>query len=91
MSDFERKGSRTLSRRALLAVAASCGVGAALAPSAAVASPKVSQACVGFLDAPRGDRRCGNCRLFRAPASCLDVAGTISQDCSCRIWLPKIA
>ena len=89
MSDTKNARSMTLSRRALLSA---CGAAPALLAASAFASPpKVSQACVGFLDAPRGDRNCGNCRLFRAPSSCLDVNGPISEHCSCRIWLPKLA
>jgi hypothetical protein len=38
-----------------------------------------------------GDKTCGNCRLFQAPSSCLDVQGPISEHCSCRIWLPPLA
>ena len=44
-----------------------------------------------ILDAQRGDKQCGNCRLFQAPSSCLDVQGPISEHCSCRIWLPPLA
>jgi hypothetical protein len=89
MSDTKNVRSMTLSRRALLSA---CGAAPALLAASAFASPpKVSQACVGFLDAPRGDHNCGNCRLFQTPASCLDVQGPITEHCSCRIWLPKLA
>jgi hypothetical protein len=89
MSDTKDARSMTLSRRALLSA---CGVAPALlAASAFAARPKVSQASVGFLDAPRGDKQCGNCRLFRTPSSCLDVQGPIGEHCSCRIWLPNLA
>jgi len=89
MSDNKAKRSMTLSRRALLSA---CGAAPALLTVGAFAAPpKVSQASVAFLDAPRGDKNCGNCRLFRTPASCLDVQGPISEHCSCRIWLPTLA
>ena len=89
MSDTKNVRSMTLSRRALLSA---FGAAPALLAATAFASPpKVSQASVGFLDAPRGDRNCGNCRLFRAPSSCLDVNGPVSEHCSCRIWLPNLA
>lgn len=89
MSDTKNARSMTLSRRALLSA---CGAAPALLAASAFASPpKVSRACVGFLDAARSDRYCGNSRLFRAPSSCLDVNGPISEHCSCRIWLPKLA
>lgn len=88
MSDPRSSRSMTLSRRSLLSA---CGAAPALLAVGAFASPpKVSQASVAFLDAPRGDKHCGNCRLFRIPASCLDVEGPISEHCSCRIWLPNL-
>jgi hypothetical protein len=89
MSDTKNARSKTLSRRALLSA---CGAAPALLAASAFASPpKASQACVSFLDSPRGDRSCGNCRLFRAPSSRLDVNGPITEHCSCRIWLPVLA
>jgi hypothetical protein len=89
MSGTKNPRFMTLSRRALLSA---CGAAPALLAASAFASPpKVSQACVSFPDSPRGDRSCGNCRLFRAPSSCLDVDGPISEHCSCRFWLPKLA
>ena len=89
MSDIKNARSMTLSRRALLSA---CGAAPALlAASAFACPPKVSEASVAFLDAPRGDKNCGNCRLFRAPSSCLDVNGPNSEHCSCRIWLPSLA
>jgi hypothetical protein len=89
MSDTEISRSKTFSRRALLSA---CGAAPALlAVGAFAAPPKVSQASVAFLDAPRGDKKCGNCRLFQAPSSCLDVLGPITEHCSCRIWLPPLA
>jgi hypothetical protein len=89
MSDIKTARAMTLSRRALLSA---CGAAPALlAAGAFAAPPKVSQASVAFFDAPRGDKKCGNCRLFQAPAACLDVQGPITEHCSCRIWLPKLA
>ena len=91
MAKVERAAGLPLSRRTLLAGGVALGAGATLAATSQAATPKVSQACVGFADAPRDGHKCGNCRLFRAPSSCLDVAGVISDNCSCRIWLPKTA
>jgi hypothetical protein len=67
------------------------GAGATFAAASQVATPKVSQACVGFSESPRDGHKCGDCRLFRAPSSCLDVVGVISDNRSCKIWLPKTA
>jgi hypothetical protein len=89
MSEIDRPRSVSLTRRALLGA---CGALPALLATEALATPpKVSQASVAFLETARGDKKCGNCRLFRTPASCLDVAGPISENCSCRIWLPNLA
>ena len=89
MSDNKATRSMTLSRRALLSA---CGAAPALlAVGAFAAPPKVSQASVAFQNTPRGDKKCGNCRLFEKPESCLDVQGPITEHCSCRIWLPTLA
>ena len=91
MSELAAKGTVVLSRRTLLAAGVACAA-PMLAATRAVAAPvKVSQDCVHFQNSPRGAQHCGNCRLFRAPDSCLDIAGTIGENCSCRIWLPKTA
>jgi hypothetical protein len=91
MAKLEVSAGPRLSRRTLLIGGVALGAGAALAATSQAATPKISQACVGFRDSPRDGHKCGNCRLFRAPSSCLDVAGVISDNCSCRIWLPKTA
>ncbi len=89
MSETKNVRSMTLSRRALLSA---FGAAPALLAATAFASPpRMSQTSVGFLDAPRGDRNCGNWRLFRAPSSRLDVNGPVSERCSCHIWLPNLA
>jgi len=89
MREIDRPRSASLTRRAVLGAAGAAP--ALLAASAFAAAPKVSQACVGFLDAPRGEKTCGTCRLFQAPSACLDVEGPVSDHCSCRIWLPHLA
>jgi len=38
---------------------------------------------------PHGDERCGNCTMFRPPASCTDVAGQIVRHGWCKIWAKK--
>jgi hypothetical protein len=91
MAKIDLAAARLLSRRTLLVGGVALGAGATLAATGQAATPKVSQACVGFSDSPRDGRKCGNCRLFRAPSSCLDVAGVIADNCSCKIWLPKTA
>ncbi|MGD0641830.1 MAG: high potential iron sulfur protein [Roseiarcus sp.] len=90
MRKIEETGLPRLSRRTLLIGGVALGAAPMLASTQAFATPKVSQACVRYSQSPTGDHRCGNCRLFRAPSSCLDVEGAITEDCSCRIWLPKV-
>ena len=91
MAEFEVSAGPRLSRRTLLIGGVALSASGTLAATSQAATPKVSQACVGFSDSSRDGRKCGNCRLFRSPSSCLDVAGVISDNCSCKIWLPKTA
>jgi hypothetical protein len=91
MAKSELSAGPQVSRRTLLIAGVALGAGGALATPSHAAIPKVSQASVAFSASPRDGRRCGDCRLFQAPSSCLDVVGVISDNCSCRIWLPKTA
>jgi hypothetical protein len=91
MAKFEVSARPRFSRRAVVIGGVALGAGGTLATASQAATPKVSQACVGFSDSRRDGHKCGNCRLFRPPSSCLDVAGVIADNCSCKIWLPKIA
>jgi len=50
---------------------------------------KVSKAAVAYRDSPNGSERCDNCRLFEPPHACAQVAGTISPNGWCRIWVGK--
>jgi hypothetical protein len=85
-----------LSRRSLVlgcmaggaAAIASGASSAAMAPSPV----KVSKDSVHYeTAAATNGHRCGACKLFLAPSSCVAVAGSVNADCSCRIWLPKQA
>ena len=91
MAKSEVGAGPRLSRRMLLIGGVALTASGTLATASQAETPKVSQACVGFSDSPRDGRKCGNCRLFRSPSSCLDVVGVISDNCSCKIWLPKTA
>ena len=91
MAKSELSAGPRLSRRTLLIGGVAFGAAGALATPSQAATPKVSQASVGFSDSPRDGRKCGDCRLFQAPSSCLDVVGVIADNCSCKIWLPKTA
>jgi len=80
-----------LSRRTVLLGCIAGGASAlATGASALEMSPvKVSKDSVHYVQVAAGDHRCGACKLFVAPSSCIDVSGDIGRDCSCRIWLPK--
>ena len=90
MSDTKNVRSMTLSRRALLSA---CGAAPALLAASAFASPpKVSHACVGFLDAPRGDHKLRQLPVVPgAVVAPRRQAARICEHCSCRIWLPNLA
>jgi hypothetical protein len=91
MSKLDNLGSNPLGRRSLLAWSVGLIAAPFVASARAFAGPKVSKASVGFLSEPRGEHRCGTCKLFRGPSACLDVEGAITENCSCKIWLPKQA
>jgi hypothetical protein len=80
-----------LSRRTLLLGCVAGGAGALAARASALEpSPvKVSKDSVHYQTVALSDHRCGECKLFIAPSSCVAVSGEIGRDCGCRIWLPK--
>lgn len=77
---MERKNGSGVTRRGLFALAAG---GAAFAARPAGAATKEE---AGYRDSPNRGRRCSDCRLFRGPASCRAVEGTISPNGWCRFW-----
>jgi hypothetical protein len=86
---FDTKLSNT--RRALLQVMLGAlgavfflGMGARSAKAA-----KVSKSAVSYQNSPKGNERCGNCRLFEPPDVCVQVEGPISPNGWCRIWGAK--
>ena len=82
-------GSSEMTRRALLTGAAAAGSAPLLALGASPAWAKMSQAAVAYQDTPKGDRTCAGCGLFQAPSSCKTVAGAISPNGWCKIWVKK--
>ncbi len=48
-------------------------------------SPQVAQ----YQDSPKGEQRCSGCAHFVAPNSCKLVAGQISADGWCALFVPK--
>ena len=84
---------RGVSRRTILLGCVAGGASAlGTGASALTMSPvKVSKDSVHYVTIAQGDHRCGACKLFVAPSSCIAVSGDIGRDCGCRIWLPKVA
>jgi hypothetical protein len=79
-----------ISRRQLLQATATAVGGAAILVAAAVpAEAKMQQSAAGYQDKPKGDQSCANCALFKAPASCTLVDGTISPTGWCRFYSKK--
>lgn len=89
MDTFRKALFAKTSRRTMLSGSLAAGAASMLGATGAKAMIKVSKASVNYKTA--ADRHsCGFCKLSEAPSSCRFVQGTISHDCSCRIWLSKI-
>lgn len=90
MSGSSGAGGGITRRVVLLGCVAGGGAALATGASALEMSPvKVSKDSVHYIATALGDHRCGGCKLFVAPTSCIAVSGDIGRDCGCRIWLPK--
>ena len=50
---------------------------------------KASKVEANYQNEASGKQQCGGCVMFEAPASCSDVAGTISPHGHCRFYRPK--
>jgi hypothetical protein len=91
MSNETEGRSGLLSRRLLLLKAmGTAGTAAVIGAHAkpAAATIKISKAAVAYQDHPDGDKRCGRCLQFQAPASCKMVDGPVSARGFCRIFMP---
>ncbi len=80
-----------VSRRAILlgCMAGGASVLATGASALEMSPVKVSKDSVHYVAVAENGHRCGACKLFVAPSSCIAVSGDIGRDCGCRIWLPK--
>jgi hypothetical protein len=90
-------GSRGISRRHVLTIAASAA-GASIAGGTAVIgtstpaqATKAPQKVVKYQDTPKGEQRCDNCDLFEAPSSCKNVDGIIAPQGWCIVYRKKQA
>jgi len=86
-ADAARAG---VSRRNLLQGAAiTVGGVAMLVAAVAPAEAKMAQQAAGYQDSPKNGAQCSTCALFKAPASCTLVDGTISANGWCKFYAKK--
>jgi len=76
---------------ARLALAGAVGaVGASLVPRRAAAAPsKLPPGEIGYQASPKGNARCELCANWQAPNGCKVVAGTISPNGWCGLFVRK--
>ncbi len=90
MSDHKKS---EVSRRGLLRSATIMAGGAAALAATLAATPaeadKMSQKGAQYQDKPKDAQQCDGCALFKAPASCTIVDGTISPTGWCRFFSKK--
>jgi hypothetical protein len=87
LSNASASDCADISRRAWLRGAAMTAGGAvAILASVSPAQAKMAQKAAGYQDTPKGDQTCANCSLFKAPAACILVDGTISPNGWCRFY-----
>ena len=86
-------GNAPLSRRTIILGSVAGGASLLAAGAGATTmspSPvRVSRDSVHFETVALNGHRCGECKLFIEPSSCVVVSGAITKDCGCRVWLPK--
>jgi len=97
-SDSKREQQKVSRRHWLRSTALMVAAGAA-APLVFVgnaeAASKMAKTAVDYQDHPKGKEMCSNCRLFipganpKAPGECKAVAGSISPEGWCNIYIPK--
>ena len=87
----DKVGSTEMSRRTLLQGVACAApvIAATVRADRAWAQSKASQASVAYQDSPKGGQQCDNCMLWQPPNACNSVAGTISAQGWCKIYVKK--
>jgi hypothetical protein len=81
-----------LSRRLLMQKAAAAS--GAFTMLGAIANDAAAQAksppqVAGYQSEPNGGQRCGNCQHFQPPSACKVVAGRISAQGWCRLYIAR--
>ncbi len=90
MGDRSKNSSIEVSRRSVLLQGALCATGVATILVINVNSAKATklpQPSVGYRTTPNGDRDCSNCKYFVGPDACEKVAGKISPQGYCVLWV----
>ncbi|AVT74820.1 high potential iron sulfur protein [Rhodopseudomonas palustris] len=90
----KRNDQPPLSRRKLLkagvgAAGVAAMLGAGVAAANAQVTKKASHKDAGYQESPNGAKRCGTCRQFRPPSSCITVESPISENGWCRLYAGK--
>ena len=91
------KGSRGISRRQILTIAAGAagasvtGAAAVIGISTPAQAAKAPQKIVKYQDTPKGEQRCENCVQFEAPSTCKTVDGTVTAQGWCMVYAKKPA
>lgn len=92
MSNEVKAGSRSVSRRDFLNIAAVSGgaiVAIGLASPASAAPKKFSQQQAHYQPIPKSGQRCQTCALWQPPTACQQVDGQISPAGWCILYVPK--
>jgi hypothetical protein len=84
----EEVSRRNLLRNATLVVGGAATLAATLTATRAEAD-KMSQKGAQYQDTPKNGQQCDGCALFKAPASCTIVDGTISPTGWCKFFSKK--
>ncbi|MGD0188937.1 MAG: high-potential iron-sulfur protein [Roseiarcus sp.] len=79
---------KSINRRTVLLAAAGAAPLLAIGARSAMASG-LPQAAVSYQASPKDGKQCDGCNLFVAPNSCKSVAGTISPNGWCKLWVKK--
>lgn len=88
----DRSNGTGVSRRQLLgrATVAACGAVAMIGASTQSAEAgQISQQAAGYQPMPKGDQRCDNCTLYQPPSGCKFVAGEISPQGWCKLYVRR--
>jgi hypothetical protein len=89
MSEAPVSPSWTVSRRGFLKTAAIGGAAIGAGLVATPAEAKMGQKAAAYRPTPKGNQRCDNCALWRAPASCLLVESPIVATGWCNLYRAK--